>query len=1080
MRKIFFAILLMPAMLFAAPVDQNVAQQVAQNFFENAIQENVVKHRKASLKPLSHAGAKKIRRAVGSSYAPYYIFNNEDGGFVIVAGDDRVQPILAYSADGKFVQDDMPVQIQEWLDMYSEQIQYIADHNISNDSIKNLWKASSPYRVTATEIVSPLIQTQWKQSPYYNDKCPVDSSLILKDFHPTVGCVACAMGQVMKYYNFPSVGIGSHSYNSKNYGTLSANFGRTRYDWNNMPVRLSINSTQAEIDAVSTLLYHCGVSVDMNYNGDGKGSSGAYVVLNAYWKARKESAEESIVKYFGYNENTVKGKFKSDYTESSWMALLKNELDNKRPMLYAGSGAAGGHAFICDGYDSNNYFHFNWGWGGNSDGFFSIQALNVQGYDFTQDQQAIIGIIPDETSVQYDLAMYSDLETASSSYGFGSDMTITGKVENNGTGTFIGELRVGLYNSNDEFVGWSNESHVVTLTGGSHTDAKTFTFSGGIPYIARKYTAYMFYKETGASSWRAVRSDEGIFLTEYNNVSFNITYKINALRTYSAFNVQEGQYVTGNTAHIHVDVLNAGSSTFYGKIKLCLRKKDGSAAQDIDVYTISSGIKANSTYSGGLTFVGTVTVDPGTYYLTLLYQNSGESVWYYVGCDQYTNPMPINVVAPPLVADRFEENNSQPNAAVLLPDFDASGKPTFGTEIVSLHETTDVDYYKVNFPAGYKYTVTIDLYDSYNRVGSTYYSGDAKLAYSLDGQNYNGYYDNGVDATNKIVFEGPRTMYIEVVPFIEEWIGTYEMAGYVTREKIEGADTEITISAKMPLTWGSTISAWAWPDGLEGSWVTLQKDGDWYSYATSVYPLNIVFVNGSGWTEDKNQTVDITVRENTCVELYSNGTSKCTYMVVDCPQETPPDPPVPPVLDRYVVVANRNKTNDKNWYYMTSDLGSASTKRYQAVDAGTSDLSAVNTSNLDSKYYWSIDGNKLKTEAGYSAWSSGNSAKLDQTGIELTIQQQADGTYTFSFADGEKTRYLALNNNSANNYFAYYSGTNQVYKLTLIKEGEHGSTQDIDQITNNQSPTTHKIIRDGHIFILRGDKMYTIQGQEVR
>ena len=1068
-NRIFYIslFLLLATHFWAAPVPPNLAQQVAQNFFENAIQENVIKQRKASLQPIRHAGCKKIRRAIGKSYEPYYIFNNTDGGFVIVAGDDRVQPILAYSGKGEFAQDNLPVQIQEWLDMYSEQIQYVADNNIANDSIANLWNTSAPYRVKATEIVPALIKTHWSQSPYYNDKCPYDSTLVLKDYHPTVGCVACAMGQIMKYWEFPSIGIGSHSYNSANYGTLSANFDRTRYDWANMPEQLNINSTQAQIDAVSTLLYHCGVSVDMQYNHDGYGSSGAYTVLDAAGKAQKATAEEAFVDYFGYKASSVNGKFMKDYSFSAWAALLKTELDNKRPVLYSGSGFAGGHAFICDGYDSNNYFHFNWGWGGSEDGFFSLLALDPgYFYEFTQDQKAVMGIIPDQTSVQYDLAMHADLATAYCTYNFGSNISITGQVENNGKGTFIGELRVALYNANDQFIAWSNESYSLTLTGGNYAAAKTFTFTGGIPFITGKYTAYLFYKETGASSWRAVRSDVGIFLTEYNNVSFNVTYKTNSLRTNSAFTVSEGKYVVGNAAHINVDILNAGSSTFYGKIKLSLKKADGSNAQDLDDFTITSGLKANKHYPDGLDFVGTVTVDPGTYYLTLLYQNSGESTWYYAGCDQYPNPTPINVVAPPLVADRFEENDTQATAAILVPYFEETKMPTFGTNKVSLHTTTDVDFYKITFPAGYKYAVTIDLFDSYNRGGSTYYSGDAKVAYSVDGQTYSNYFDSGVYGTNQIVFEGPQTIYLQVIPYITEWIGTYEIAGYVIREKIAGADTEITISAKMPSDWGSTISAWTWQDGSEGQWTTLKKDGDWYSYTSTSTPLNIIFVNGSTWNGDNNQTVDIRLTESACIQLSNNTSGKRTYTLVECE----------PQSDNYVILARR-KTG--NWFYMTSDVGTASTKRYQAVDAGTEVLANVNTSNLDSKFYWQIEDTKLHTAAGYSTWTSGNSAKLDNVGIDLTIVQQNNGTYTFSFVDGTDTRYLALNATTGNNYFAYYKGTTQIYQLTLIKEGELGSTVNIDEILSNGSAPA-KLLRNGQILILRGDKTYTITGQRVK
>lgn len=977
MKKIILLFLLLPSLVMASPVSPDKAKKVATHFFENAIQENAVQRRKASFQRIEQPHSKKIRRAVGRSYEPYYIFNNTDGGFVIVAGDDRVQPILAYSADGVFAQENIPVQVQRWLDMYSEQIQFVVDNNISNDSIASLWTFTAPNRTMASEVVEPLIQTYWSQSPLYNNKCPYDADLSPLGSHPTVGCVACAMGQIMKYWEFPSFGLGSHSYNSANYGTLSANFGRTKYDWANMPERLTTSSTPEQIDAVSTLLYHCGVSVDMMYNCDGDGSSGAYTTGSTLFKWKKATAEEALVDYFGYKANTIKGVFMDDYTYDEWISLLKNELNNKRPILYTGAHDGSGHAFICDGYDDDDFFHFNWGWGGSYNGYFTLLTSSYPLILYPQSQNAVIGIIPDKTSQTYDLAMYADLQTASSTYTFGQDMSVTGQIENNGTGTFMGEFRVGLYNSNDEFVGWSNETYSVTLAKGNYTTAKTFTFTGGTPYITGKYTAYMFYRENGTYQWHPVRSDIGLFLTEYNNVSFTISYKTNSLRTYSAFSVAENKFVTGQSVHVNVDILNAGSSTFCGKIKLCLKQTDGSTAQDIDIYNTTSGLNANTHFSGGLDFAGTLTANPGTYYLTLLFQRTGETTWYYVGCDQYQNPTPVNVVAPPLVADSYEENDTQATSANIMPDFIEADKPTFGTGEVSLHTTEDIDYYKVDFPAGYKYYVTIDLYDYYNRNG-IYHSGDVKLAYSLDGQTYSGYFDDGVSEANQVVFEGPLTMYIQVVPYLTDWIGTYELAGHVTREKID-----------------------------------------------------------------------------------------------DVPDDSQPD------NGNYVVLAQRSAT--ENWFYMTSDLGTAKNKRYQAVDAGTNSLASVSTFGLESKYYWRIEGNKLHTAAGYSTWTSGNTAILNETGKELTIEKQADGTYTFSFADGTNTRYLAFNKTDGNNYFAYYSGTNQIYKLTLVKEGKNGTTTAIEE--NESQPNTQtatKILRNGQILILRGDKTYTLQGQEVK
>ena len=181
----------------------------------------------------------------------------------------------------------------------------------------------------------------------------------------------------------------------------------------------------------------------------------------------------------------------------------------------------------------------------------------------------------------------------------------------------------------------------------------------------------------------------------------------------------------------------------------------------------------------------------------------------------------------------------------------------------------------------------------------------------------------------------------------------------------------------------------------------------------------------------------------------------------------------------YVIITQRKTSS--NWFYMTSDLGSANTKRYQAVDAGTANIADVKTSNLDSKYYWQVEENKLHNAAGYSAWTSGNSACFDTNGKDLTIQKNDDNTYTFSFLDGEDTRRLALNATAGNDYFAYYKGANHTYKLTLIKEDENALSTSIE-ITpiNSQEPKATKILHNGQIYILRGEKAYTVQGQEVK
>jgi hypothetical protein len=194
----------------------------------------------------------------------------------------------------------------------------------------------------------PLLSTKWNQGQYYNASCPVDAEGT--DGHVPVGCVAVAMAQVMKYHNYPVTGTGSHSYSHPVYGTLSANFGATTYNWASMPDSLSKYDSD-----VATLLYHVGVSVEMDYTPD---QSGAYMSDAAY----------ALETYFKYS-NSLSYVWKSSYSTDEWTTILRTEIDNKRPILYSGHGT-GGHAFVCDGYSGSDYFHFNWGWGGSEDNYF--------------------------------------------------------------------------------------------------------------------------------------------------------------------------------------------------------------------------------------------------------------------------------------------------------------------------------------------------------------------------------------------------------------------------------------------------------------------------------------------------------------------------------------------------------------------------------------------------------------------------------------------------------------------------------------------------------------------------------------
>ena len=831
MKKLLVILLALPTMLLAAPITKEQANLIGENFFYSSIESNRNVKKLAHLTLQQHKNMRKVRQNSGTYIAPYYIFNSEDGeGFVIVSGDDCAAPILGYSTESSIDPNNMPIQLEELLQAYSDEIQYAIENGLqSTDSIKALWSTLRrvPQSANAVAVVNALISTSWDQYPRYNNKCPVDASLSSFGGHPTTGCVATAMAQIMKYWGYPNKGTGNKSYKSNYYGTLSANFAITTYDWANMPLKLSSSTSSTQNNAVATLMYHCGVAVEMNYNCDGKGSSGAYVVDYGYGRA---SAELSLKNYFGY-ASTLQGKtWTSSISAGTWKNMLKTELDNKRPILYAGtSQSSGGHAFVCDGYDNNDKFHFNWGWGGSANGFFSLTALTPSSSNFSENQQAVIGIQPKDGSApakNYDLYMNTDLEAinyVSNSVGephlfhYGNSISFKAKVENNGTSAFNGSFRVATFTNEGEFVVWSKESYHFSLNAGHHTEMQTFTFDGGLPFITGKYRAYMYFKDDDETDWKLVKTDVGTILTEYNNVAFTVKVSNGDLVPASDFILDEvfGNFTTGSKLRIYVDIRNTALfTTFKGKIRLNLYNIDGSLAQVIEEKDFTnSGLSSSTTYS--FDFFNYIEVDPGSYYLSLVYQIKGNTSWYWMrSTTSQPNPVRVIISAPVLLADEYEVNNTQSQSTILNWEIDEELQD-FSTLQVSLHKETDIDYYKLIFTDSHKYQVDINLYDKYNQGGFWYENADAQFAYSIDGNTYSEYYKNN----HVISFNGPATLYIRVIPYGLNGLGYYELAGDIVEIESRNDCKSLPYSESFDSSKGDfTIQNTTLPSGFNSIW----------------------------------------------------------------------------------------------------------------------------------------------------------------------------------------------------------------------------------------------------------------------
>ena len=382
-KKLLFLLLALfsVGLAFAEPVDLNRARQVAVNFL------------KSTEKAAQQLTADDLTDITSTTpFHEFYVFRVKDNGFILISGDDRALPILGYSLDNQFASEGIPAHVKWWLDNYEEQIAQLRDEDVPpTESIMLQWRqytenSGSPVSLDETSV-APLLTTTWNQSPYYNNMCPTDNTS--SSGHAVAGCVAIATAQVMKYWNWPTTGRESHSYTHDTYGTLSANFATT-YSWSNMPNSLTSSSSSTQINAVAKLVYHVGVAVDMDY---GPSSSGA---VTGSTSLTSNSANNALVKYFKYKSSLAFISM-SDYTLAEWKNIIISELDNSRPVIYAGSGS-GGHAFVCDGYNSSGNFHFNWGWGGWYNGYFAIGSLNPSSSNFNSNNRLIIGIEPNRST----------------------------------------------------------------------------------------------------------------------------------------------------------------------------------------------------------------------------------------------------------------------------------------------------------------------------------------------------------------------------------------------------------------------------------------------------------------------------------------------------------------------------------------------------------------------------------------------------------------------------------------------------------------------------------------------------------
>lgn len=426
------------------------------------------------------AKAKSRAATTASRSDAYYVFNNDAGGFVIIAGDDAVTPVLGYTSTGSFDAENLPDGLKDLLKSYERQIAALGDNYVANQTATR----------TAFTGEKLLNTAKWNQSNPFNKYTPNNY---------VTGCVATAGAIVMKHHGHPAKGTGSHSY-TWNGKTLTANFEHD-YDWASMPAKYD-GTNDAAFDGVARLMADLGVAVEMQY---AKNGSGAYI----------GNMISALQTYFGYSKLTYLASI-DDMEAEAWNAKLRGEIDANRPILYSASDAsAGGHSFIIDGYKDES-FSVNWGWGGYCNGFYQIGALNPEsagkptGDKYNIGQTAVIGLQPSDGTEK--VSTMGFLKVSGQLQALNMNVTDVKKGQrgaifsvplgNTGDRSFTGEVVVALMNAKGEMreIVTSKPFKLTDFAPGYYNSSLSFSIESKVDAEPGDYLAIMA-KEDGSEEY---------------------------------------------------------------------------------------------------------------------------------------------------------------------------------------------------------------------------------------------------------------------------------------------------------------------------------------------------------------------------------------------------------------------------------------------------------------------------------------------------------------------------------------------------------------------------------------------------
>ena len=560
----------------AAPITQQQAQQEATSFLRSKQKTNSNLRFAAKGNPSIQAAA--------SSDAAYYIFNiGNNQGFVIVAGDDRINPILGFSDEGYFDEAKAPQNMKNLLNEYAQQIALL-------DKVSGIEGAIAAPRtksvVDTRNSIAPLLTTKWDQARPYWNKCPQVKNED-GEYEPSyTGCVATAMSQIMKYYNYPAqttqvIPSYQYGYGTGNMGEYITQYTEdlpvTTFDWAHMIDSYNGSEDQVYTDAVATLMLYVGHAAHMTYALTASGTTDPYI-------------PKAFTNYFDYNAQLV---YRSDYDQQAWEDIVYQELVAGRPMVYNGrAGSGGGHSFVCDGYEMGDYYHINWGWGGLGNGYFQLAIMNphaagigastsAEGYNI--DQTAIIGITPGYTGqgdeVNHVLTVYNmyysgnrELERGSNGFSLYKRRQVVVTAEDHiddGTKYARG---IALYDSNNNFVemiaSMTYYSSAISVTDKWPDSNSSEYYYFGKNISNGTYKIVPVCQVQGTSEWIPMLESDRYYI-EMNVSGNTATLVDHPLNDLTATNFEfTGDHKVGSAEQCHVTVQNNSDDRFSGKLFL--------------------------------------------------------------------------------------------------------------------------------------------------------------------------------------------------------------------------------------------------------------------------------------------------------------------------------------------------------------------------------------------------------------------------------------------------------------------------------------------------------------------------------